>query len=807
MKKLIAISLLATACASGVVAQNVVVTTSDGTAHKFAAERVKDITFTKIDNPDSDVTVFNSIEARGYSSGAIEATFSSESTNKTVTLWIVGPSMGKYLYDGSYTVTSEYGAMTIDSDVYSSYIMDGSVKQTLQSGTMNVSISGKVYTVTFDLTTTDGATLKGQWQGEMPGILGRDFTLATCEEPKVKTNDLDGRVDGEYYIKMNDSSWSYEMAMDFYAAAGTTALPAGTYTYSAESKTEGTFGPNSFLDLYSPSSSSRFVDGSTATISYDAANNINMVLNLVTDGGRKVDMTYNGAITFPPFDAPAITLATGAATTTWSSGKNATLEFATADNATKVVMDVYGASAPYLETGTYTFASDNTAMTVDLSDSWSYVQTGTTKTGFKSGTMTVNASGIEYTIVIDAVLTTGATFKAEYVGSMGKYGKDLVLTPTQPKLGSVTDQVAGEYYLKMNDADWTFEMAIDFFADPSTKRLPAGSYTFSNDKTPGTFSRVGYISFYSPSDTGYYADGSTVNVLYQGDNLVLDCRLNLENGRTVYLNYNGPHDFPAEDTKETITLATPTTPTIKDNNGRVDGEFYVKMNDSSWNYEMAVDFFADASAKSLPAGTYTYSTTGEAGTFGSKSYVDLYTPNLGSCKFAEGSTATVAYDGDNIVLSFNFVIDGKDYIVKMDYTGAINSELPAEDTKETIILATPTTPTIKDNNGRVNGEFYVKMNDSSWNYEMAVDFFADASATSLPAGTYTYSTTGEAGTFGSKSYVDLYTPNLGSCKFAEGSTATVAYDGDNIVLSFNFVIDGKDYIVKMDYTGPISSEL
>ena len=677
MKKLIAISLLASACATGVVAQNVVVTTSDGTAHKFAAERVKDITFTKIDNPDTDVTVFNSIDATCYSSGAVEATFSSEATTKQVTLWIVGPSMGKYLYDGSYTVSSEYGAMTIDSDASYSFIKDGSTKQGLQSGTMNVSIDGKTYTITFDLVAADGTTLKGQYQGAMPGLIGRDVTLPTCEEPKVKTNDLDGRVDGEYYIKMNDSSWKYEMAMDFYAAAGTTALPAGTYTYSSDSKVAGTFGPNSFLDLYSPSSSSRFVDGSTATISYDDDNNINMVLNLVTDGGRKIDMTYNGAITFPPFDAPAITLATGAATSTWSSGKNATLEFATADNATKVVMDVYGVSAPYLETGTYNFTTDNTDMTIDLSDSWSYVQTGDTKTGFKSGTMTVSASGIEYTIVIDAVLSTGNTFKAEYVGSMGKYGKDLSLTPAQPELGSITDQVAGEYYLKMHDTNWSdFEMAIDFFADASTKRLPAGTYTFSNDKTPGTFSRVGYISLYSPSDTGYYAEGSTVTVLYEGDNLVLDCVLKLENGRTVYLNYAGPHDFPAEETtKETITLATASTPTIKDNNGRVNGEFYVKMNDASWNYEMAIDFFADSSATSLPAGTYTYSTTSEAGTFGSKSYVDLWTPSLGSCKFAEGSTATVAYDGDNIVLSLNLIIDGKDYIVKMDYTGPITSEL------------------------------------------------------------------------------------------------------------------------------------
>lgn len=674
MRKLIAISLLATACASGAMAQNVVVTTSDGIAHKFAAERVKDITFTKIDNPDADVTVYNNIEARMYSSGALEATFKSESTTKEVTLWIVGPSMAKWLYDGSYTVASS-GNMIIDSDASYSFVKDGATSQGFKSGTMDVSYVGKNYTIVFDLVAADGSAVKGQWQGVLPGSYGHDFTLPTCEQPNVKTNDLDSRVDGEYFLKMNDASWSYEMAMDFYAAAGTTALPAGTYTYSAD-KTAGTFSPKSNVSLYSPSSDNYFVDGSTATISYDSDNNINMVLNLITENGRNIDMTYNGPITFPPFDAPAITLATGKASSTWSSGKNATLEFATADDATKVVMDVYGESKPYLEAGTYTFSADNTAMSVELSQ-WSYVQTGDTKTQFKSGTMTVSVAGIEYTITIDAVLADDKAFKAKYVGSMGTYGKDRSLTTEEPKLGSITGQVDGEYYLKMNDADWSYEMAIDFFADASTKRLPAGQYTFSNDKTPGTFSNVGYISLYSPNDSGKYVEGSTVNILYVGENLVIDAVLRLDNGRTIYLNYNGPHSFPAESTAEEITLETSSTPTIKDNNGRVDGEFYVKSNDASWNYEMAIDFYADASATTLPAGTYTYATTSAAGTFGSKSYIDLYTPNLGNCKFNEGSTVTVAYEGTNIVLNYNllFTVDGKDYVATMTYTGAINSEL------------------------------------------------------------------------------------------------------------------------------------
>ncbi len=90
---------------------------------------------------------------------------------------------------------------------------------------------------------------------------------------------------------------------------------------------------------------------------------------------------------------------------------------------------------------------------------------------------------------------------------------------------------------------------------------------------------------------------------------------------------------------------------------------------------------------------------------------------------------------------------------------------------------------------------------------MAIDLYADASATAIPAGTYTYSTENTPGTFGPKSYIDLYTPNLGNLRFAEGSTVEVSYEGDNITMVFSLEPAGQDKVLKMTYTGPINSEL
>ncbi len=53
----------------------------------------------------------------------------------------------------------------------------------------------------------------------------------------------------------------------------------------------------------------------------------------------------------------------------------------------------------------------------------------------------------------------------------------------------------------------------------------------------------------------------------------------------------------------------------------------------------------------------------------------------------------------------------------------------------------------------------------------------------------------------------MWTPYLGSsCRFAEGSTVTVSYDGDNVVMDFNLLLVDKDYILTMKYEGSITYE-
>lgn len=672
MKHQLLAAFMATACTLGAAAQSVTVTSADGLTHKFAADRVKEITFIKTSAPDPDANVFSAVTARAYSSGAIEATFSAPENPKSLTLWMVGPSMAKYLHDGVYTAQKEYGEMTVDSSASYSFVTEGGVNTALQSGTVTVAIAGKVYTITFDLMLADGNPFKGSYTGAMPGLTGRDATLNTCETPQVNTNVRDDRVYGEYYIKMNDSSWSYEMAVDFYALAGTAKLPAGTYRYGTDNAA-GTFGANSFLDTYTPSSNYRFAEGSTVEVSYEG-DNITMTFNLITDDGRKFDMTYSGEITFPPFEAPKTQLASMEIDGLYSGGKNRGLIFKTADESLSIVLDMYGEKT-FIEEGTYTVAASE-GLRIDTNPSYTYVKRGETTTALQSGTVAVSTNDRLYTFDMALVLADGTPLNAIYTGVVNGFAsKDLYLTLAKPTIGSVNDQQPGEHIIKINDADWTFEGKLDIFSDTNSTRPAAGTYTFSTDKTPGTLGELTTVDTFSPNNNFTAQEGSFVTIAYEGSNLVLTGTLNLEEGRKAILSYNGPHDYPDESAKETLDLNTCQTPTIKDNNGRIDGEFYVKMNDASWNYEMAIDLYADASATAIPAGTYTYSTENTPGTFGPKSYIDLYTPNLGNLRFAEGSTVEVSYEGDNITMVFSLEPAGQDKVLKMTYTGPINSEL------------------------------------------------------------------------------------------------------------------------------------
>lgn len=253
MKHLLTTALIAAACTLGAAAQSVTVTDADGNSTKFPASRVKDITFTKVENPDPGVTVFDNIKVDPYSRGDAELDFSTE--GMTLHFWVQGPSGANYLNDGVYTGgLNATAAMTYDTNTQYSYFTDAThEKGKIESGTLTVSHTGTEYTITFDLVLEDLGEYKAMWKGSL-GTYGETIELDPVNVIRTSVN---GAKDGQYRLRFNDKAYNYEMTIDFFGTPGTTELPAGEY-YQSEGNEPFTIGPASDISFYRPNFSEKF---------------------------------------------------------------------------------------------------------------------------------------------------------------------------------------------------------------------------------------------------------------------------------------------------------------------------------------------------------------------------------------------------------------------------------------------------------------------------------------------------------------------------------------------------------------------
>ena len=130
----------------------------------------------------------------------------------------------------------------------------------------------------------------------------------------------------------------------------------------------------------------------------------------------------------------------------------------------------------------------------------------------------------------------------KYVGSYeGKVkGIDLVyqLEAVEASYRQLNDQMDGEYYVYFHDADWNWELYIDFFADPASTELPAGKYVFGENKTPGSFGPQSNIQIYTPY-TNNYLTGGEVTVTIEGDVYTIEMYLVGESGREMEGTFTG----------------------------------------------------------------------------------------------------------------------------------------------------------------------------------------------------------------------------------------------------------------------------
>ena len=313
MRHLLTIAMLCGLGVSTATAQSVVIVDKDGVQHKFATDRVKEITFT-LETPVQPVVPleFPSAEAEPGDNGEALLMFIDDESGKIMTLEVFGSADATFLEDGQYTVTDTREPFTIN--VNFANIMEGIDGWLITGGSMNVRDFSGSYSIEFDFTLSDGSTFTGSYNGPLPGYSSSDpkgsngYALAaasTCRQV-----DINDPADGEFYLRLNDDAWSYEAVFDLFAPAGSTTLPDGYYEFS-ETGAPYTFGPRTSVDIYSPSYSSEKIVGGLITVSTTFTGGKSVTLNGTTADGKSVTLSFDGDIEYLPakeiqtFDLPA----------------------------------------------------------------------------------------------------------------------------------------------------------------------------------------------------------------------------------------------------------------------------------------------------------------------------------------------------------------------------------------------------------------------------------------------------------------------------------------------------------------------
>ncbi len=470
------------------------------------------------------------------------------------------------------------------------------------------------------------------------------------------------------------------------------------------------------------------------------------------------------------------------------SNGNAAITMADANDTQVCKLDFYGpADASWFQQGTYQVNTVNSPFTVD--PAYSEVTISGTKKKITAGNMTV-ASNAEcvYTINVDFTLDDGSRYLGQYSGSLPSYTQKFSAVLNKAEY-NVNPQAPDTYYIMFTDPDWKYSMALVFMADKSESALPAGTYTAVETLAPGGIS-IGksYFDTYSPNGNFKLKAGSKVVVAKNGEDYDMTMQLLLNDGRTAEMTFKGKIGGSATFEQPVVVFDKIKVEAYSGGNATLN---FTTSKDPQ--LALALDCYVDANATFLPVGEYNVGGS-------SRPYIDTnvayshYTYDGKNTGIKSGKMK-VTRDGGVYTMEFDLVL-ADDTPYKGSYTGELDAFSP-------LIEKTLTGARYVDRRDpNKAGNFYVRFNDADWTCEATFDIFAAASAKTLPAGTYTYATTGAAGTFGANSVVDLQKPQT-SNRMKEGSTIEVALNNGVYTISMNLLFeDGR--ICKLTFNGQIS---
>lgn len=530
MKHFFTLAVLCGACAVTAQAQSVVIVDKDGLPHKFCTDYVKDITFVKQEPQiETEKVEFTNAAVDPYTNNATLTLTAADGSSLVLDIYTATDY--NYFKAGTYTVQETQGDWIVLAGS-ESYRKKQGVDIPLKEGTVKFENDKAEYTISVDIILKNNTKIEGSYKG----VLNDYSQYVDTKAAFIKQQAINDPVDGEFYFYIADNDYTWELRMDFFCSPDAKELTPGTYTFS-ETPVAGNFGPKSTLDSYRPSYNSK-VQGS-ATITADGDNTkANMLLTLAN--GRVYNVTFDGKIQYLEAPKPQLPVFSSIKLEPYSYG-NVTITLTDADG-NNLVLDCYGPeTAQYLMPGTYNVATTDNEWEIMIKYS-SYETTlpddKTEKREIKSGSLVVSRDGLIYTLTADITLEDDSKVTGVYTGELPAYSPLTAVTATDASQGNINDPIPGEFYIKVHDDNYTFDGQLDFFADADATTLPAGSYTFSETPTPGTYGPKTQITLYSPNKVFEVRD-TTVTVTEADGKTIINFEMNTADGQTFKFDFNG----------------------------------------------------------------------------------------------------------------------------------------------------------------------------------------------------------------------------------------------------------------------------
>lgn len=238
------------------------------------------------------------------------------------------------------------------------------------------------------------------------------------------------------------------------------------------------------------------------------------------------------------------------------------------------------------------------------------------------------------------------------------------MVKTNEYTGTVYQEAMGENYggtnygVTLKDADGN-TLSLDMYCDKN-KFLPAGVYQVGASEGQRIGTNPSY-SNYKKGDKTYALKAGMVDVKVdmEAKTYRMDADMKLDNDSVISWRYEGTIDGIAIFDEWNIAPVACKRVETRD---PLPGEFYFRLNDNDWTFEMVLQLFGNADDKELQPGTYTFATTNAAGTIGAKSSIDLYSQPVAGGYFKSGKAVVSKTDGKYKIEMDLATEDGQRYV-------------------------------------------------------------------------------------------------------------------------------------------------